>query len=197
MGLVGEEFDGAGAAPVLPAEQTHLLRPCGRRYEGEGDVERGQDALDDARRAAETEGRGHALAGHGVDFLDDGVGVLGVRPEESSEANGVHLVHRSRPAFDLSGRHVDDDEVTTIQVEDGKGASSAGVHANNFHGVSIHSPLNFVSPPCRRHFAFSDITRVSGLERFVSGGAFGRTFDTLLSETDRLNLIAFLGHNNV
>lgn len=133
MGLIGEEFDSAGAASVFPAKQTHLLRPCGGRHKGEGDVERGQDTLDDARGAAKAEGRSHALAGHGVDFLDDGVGVFGVRPEEIGEANGVHLVHRSRPAFDLSGRHVDDDEVPTIQVEDGKGASSAGVHANNFH----------------------------------------------------------------
>jgi len=56
MGLVGEEFDGASAAPVLTAEQTHLLGPCGGGNEGEGDVERGQDALDDAGCAAEAEG---------------------------------------------------------------------------------------------------------------------------------------------
>lgn len=56
MGLIGEEFDGAGAAPVLSAEQTHLLRPCGGRNEGEGDVERGQDALDDTGCAAKAEG---------------------------------------------------------------------------------------------------------------------------------------------
>lgn len=133
MGLIGEEFDGAGAAPVFPAKQTHLLRPCGGGYEGEEDVERGQDALDDACGPAEAEGRGHALSGHGVNFLNDGVSVLGVRPEESGEANGVHLVHRSRPAFHFGGRHINDDEVVAIQVEDGERASSAGVHANNFH----------------------------------------------------------------
>lgn len=134
---------------------------------------------------------------HGVDFLDDGVGVLGVRPEEVGEADGVHLVHRSRPAFDLGGRHINDDEATAIQVEDGKGTSSAGVHANNFHDVSIHSPLNFVSPKGCGHFSFGDILCVTRFERFVSGGAFGRTFDTLLPETNRLNLIAFLRHNDV
>lgn len=78
MGLVGEEFDGAGATSVLTAVETHLLRPCGRRDEGEGDVERGQDALDDACGSPKAEGRGHALARHGVDLLDNGVRVLGV-----------------------------------------------------------------------------------------------------------------------
>lgn len=197
MGLVGEEFDGAGAAAVLTAEQTHLLRPCGGRHEGEGNVERGQDALDDACGSPKAEGRGHALAGHGVDFLDDGVGVLGVRPEESGEANGVHLVHRSRPAFDLSRGHVDNDEVAAIQIKDGERASSARVHANNFHGVSIHSPLNFVSPPCCGHFALGDIACVARFKRLVPRRTFGRSFDALLAEADRLYLVAFLGHNDV
>lgn len=135
--MVGEEFDGAGAAPVFPAEQTHLLRPCGGRHEGEGDVERGQDALDDAGCAAKAEGRGYALTRHGVDLLYDCVGAIGVRAQEVCEADGVHLVHRPRPAFYLSRRHVDNDEVPAIQIEDGKGASSAGVHANDFHNTTI------------------------------------------------------------
>lgn len=197
MGLVGEEFDGASAAPVLPAEQTHFLRPCGWRDEGEGNVERGQDALDDAGCAAEAEGGRYSLTRHGVDLLYDCEGAIGVRAQEMREADGVHLVHRPRPAFYLSRRHVDNDEVPAIQIEDGKGASSAGVHANNFHGVSIYSPFNFVSPVGGRHFPFGDITCVPRLKGFVPGRAFGRSFYALLAEPDRLYLVAFLGHHDV
>lgn len=197
MGLVGEEFDGASAAPVLPAEQTHFLRPCGWRDEGEGDVERGQDAFDDAGCAAEAEGGRYSLTRHGVDLLYDCVGAIGVRAQEMREADGVHLVHRPRPAFYLSRRHVDNDEVPAIQIEDGKSASSAGVHANDFHGVSIYSPFNFVSPVGGRHFPFGNITCVPRLEGFVPGRAFGRSLHALLAEPDRLYLVAFLGHHDV
>jgi hypothetical protein len=54
--------------------------------------------------------------------------------------------------------------VAAIQIEDGKSASSAGVHANDFHGVSIYSPFNFVSPVGGRHFPLGDILGVARLE---------------------------------
>ena len=132
-----------------------------------------------------------------MDLLYDCVGAIGVRAQEMREANSVNLIDGSRPALHLSCRHINNDEVSAIQIKDGKGASSAGVHANNFHGVSIHSPFNFVSPEGRRHFAFGDITCVSGLERLVPRRTFGRSFYALLAEPDRLYLVAFLGHHDV
>lgn len=73
MGLFGEEFGCSAAAAVLAAKETHLLGPCGRRDKRERYAESGQYAFENAGCPAEAEGRGDALAGHGVDLLDDGV----------------------------------------------------------------------------------------------------------------------------
>lgn len=102
-----------------------------------------------------------------MDLLYDCVGAIGVRAQEVRETNSVNLIDGSRPALHLSCRHINNDEVAAIQIEDGESASSAGVHANNFHGVSIYSPFNFVSPEGRRHFAFGNILGVTSLERLV------------------------------
>ena len=128
MGLIGEEFLRTGAASVLTAEQTHLLRPCGRGDEGEGNVERGQDAFDDASRSAKAEGRDYALAWHGVDFLDYGTGAFGMGAQKISKAHRVNLIDLACASLDLSRRHINDCEVVAIRVEDREGTSSAGVY---------------------------------------------------------------------
>jgi hypothetical protein len=122
MGLIGEEFDSAGAASVFTAEQTHLLRPCGGGNEGEGDVERGQDALNDTGCAAKSICRSDALSWPRPSFLYHGVGAIGVRAQEVSQANSVNLIDGARPALHLSCRHIDNDEVSAIQIEDGEGS---------------------------------------------------------------------------
>jgi len=130
MGLIGEEFLRTGAASVLTAEQTHLLRPCGRGDEGEGNVERSQDTLDDTGGAAKAEGRGHALAWHGVNLLYDCVGAIGVGAQEISKAHRVNLIDLASASFHLSCRHVDDDEMVCLGIEDRKGASSARINSD-------------------------------------------------------------------
>ncbi len=50
-------------------------------------------------------------------------------------------------------------------------------------------PFNFVRPVCCGHLAFGNVLGMAGFESFVSGGAFRRTFDTLLTESDEFHLV--------
>lgn len=107
------------------------------------------------------------------------------------------MVYRPWSAFNFRGRHVDDDKISAIQVENGDGTGRAGIYTDDLHIIGIASPFYLVCPVRCTHFAFGDILCVPRLKRLVTRRTFRRTSNALLAEADRLYLIAFLGHNNV
>jgi len=139
MSVIGEQLLRSLPTTVLPSERAHRLNPSRRRYQLKRYRQASKDTFDDTSGTAKAEHRGHALAWHGMDLFDKGLGItVYMWAERIRQHVRVNLIDDTRSTFHFKSRHVNDDKFSTIRIQNSYCSERSNVASKYPHLASFN-----------------------------------------------------------